>query len=166
MLLLHISTGMRLGNSTASGVNDNISQSLIFVGKEEGKLLAIRRIIAKGIAPPVIIFLQSKDRARALFLEFMYDIVHVDVVHARKSQAARDAAVARFRKGETWILICTDLCARGLDFKAVNMVINYDLPTSGVTYVHRIANYDKKKRNKKRQSIENNKKRKTEKKNE
>ena len=83
--------------------------------------------------------MQSKDRAQALFMELMYDNVHVDVVHAGKSQAARDAAVARFRKGDTWVLICTDLCSRGLDFKAVNMVINYDLPTSGVTYVHRIG---------------------------
>jgi ATP-dependent RNA helicase DDX52/ROK1 len=36
-------------------------------------------------------------------------------------------------------LICTDLVARGVDFKAVNLVINYDLPTEGVTYVHRIG---------------------------
>ena len=134
-----ISTGMKNGNSTAAGVNNNVSQSLVFVGKEEGKLLSIRQTIAKGLNPPVIIFLQSKERAQALYLELMYDKVHVDVVHAGKSQAARDAAVARFRKGETWVLICTDLCARGLDFKAVNMVINYDLPTSGVTYVHRIG---------------------------
>jgi ATP-dependent RNA helicase DDX52/ROK1 len=136
---LDISTGMKNGNSTAAGVNNNVSQSLMFVGREQGKLLAIRQIIAKGISPPLIIFMQSKDRAQALFMELMYDNVHVDVVHAGKSQAARDAAVARFRKGDTWVLICTDLCSRGLDFKAVNMVINYDLPTSGVTYVHRIG---------------------------
>mmetsp|Transcript_7148 Transcript_7148/g.13556 ORF Transcript_7148/g.13556 Transcript_7148/m.13556 type:complete len:455 (+) Transcript_7148:3181-4545(+) len=136
---IDISTGIKSGNSTAAGVNHNVSQSLMFVGKEEGKLLAIRQIIAKGITPPVIIFLQSKERAQALFMELMYDNIRVDVIHAGKSQAARDAAVARFRKGESWVLLCTDLCARGLDFKAVNMVINYDLPTSGVTYVHRIG---------------------------
>jgi ATP-dependent RNA helicase DDX52/ROK1 len=136
---IDISTGMKSGNSTAAGVNHNVSQSLMFVGKEEGKLLAIRQIIARGITPPVIIFMQSKERAQALFMELMYDNIRVDVIHAGKSQAARDAAVARFRKGDSWVLICTDLCARGLDFKAVNMVINYDLPTSGVTYVHRIG---------------------------
>ncbi len=32
-----------------------------------------------------------------------------------------------------------DLVARGVDFKAVNLVINYDLPSNGVTYVHRIG---------------------------
>jgi ATP-dependent RNA helicase DDX52/ROK1 len=111
----------------------------MFVGREEGKLLAIRQITQKGIKPPVIIFLESKDRAQALFGELMYDGIRVDVIHAGRSQSARDEAVAKFRRGETWVLICTDLVARGVDFKAVNMVINYDLPTSGVTYVHRIG---------------------------
>jgi len=119
--------------------NPDIEQKLVFVGKEEGKLLAIRQIIQKGISPPVIIFLQSKDRAQALFSELLYDGVNVDVIHAGRTQGARDTAVTKFRKGETWVLICTDLVARGVDFKAVNMVINYDLPESGVTYVHRIG---------------------------
>ena len=128
-----------VGASTSPAANSDIDQSLEFVGKEEGKLLAIRQIVQKGFRPPAIIFLQSKERAQALFGELLYDGVNVDVIHAGRSQAARDAAVAKFRKGETWILICTDLVARGVDFKAVNMVINYDLPTSGVTYVHRIG---------------------------
>ncbi|GMI30644.1 hypothetical protein TeGR_g2256 [Tetraparma gracilis] len=51
----------------------------------------------------------------------------------------RDNAVARFRTGETWVLIATDVIARGLDFKAVNLVINFDFPNSGVSYVHRIG---------------------------
>ena len=37
------------------------------------------------------------------------------------------------------MLICTDLLARGIDFKHVNMVINYDLPTTPVSYIHRIG---------------------------
>jgi ATP-dependent RNA helicase DDX52/ROK1 len=37
------------------------------------------------------------------------------------------------------VLICTDLMARGIDFKGVNMVINYDMPQSAVAYVHRIG---------------------------
>lgn len=37
------------------------------------------------------------------------------------------------------MLICSALLARGIDFKGVNMVINYDLPTSAVEYIHRIG---------------------------
>ena len=36
-----------------------------------------------------------------------------------------------------WTLICTDILARGIDFKGINLVINYDLPTSVIQYIHR-----------------------------
>jgi ATP-dependent RNA helicase DDX52/ROK1 len=112
----------------------------MFVGREEGKLLAIRQLAARGqLRPPVLIFLQSQERAQALFGELLYDGLHVDVIHAGRSKAAREKAVRSFRKGDTWVLIGTDLVARGVDFRAVNMVINYDLPASGVTYIHRIG---------------------------
>ncbi|KAL7532454.1 hypothetical protein ACHAXR_004640, partial [Thalassiosira sp. AJA248-18] len=134
---IHANTG---GNSAAGGVaSEHIQQELQFVGREEGKLLAIRQLVAHGITPPILIFLQSKDRAQALYNELLYDGIHVDVIHAGHSPSKREISVTKFRRGETWVLICTDLVARGVDFKAVNLVINYDLPCEGVTYVHRIG---------------------------
>lgn len=122
------------------GANTDIEQELMFVGREEGKLLAMRQLKQRGqLKPPCIVFVQSQERAQALFHELLYEGIHVDVIHAGRSRTARDNAVAKFRKGETWVLICTDLVARGVDFRAVNMVINYDLPASGITYVHRIG---------------------------
>jgi len=122
------------------GANTDIEQELMFVGREEGKLLALRQLKQRGhLKFPAIIFAQSQERATALFSELLYEKMHVDVIHAGRSRTARDNAVAKFRKGETWVLICTDLVARGVDFRAVNMVINYDLPASGITYVHRIG---------------------------
>ena len=122
------------------GANADIKQELMFVGREEGKLLAIRQLKDRGdLKPPCIVFVQSQDRAQALFSELLYEGLNIDVIHAGRSRTARDIAVAKFRTGETWVLICTDLVARGVDFRAVNMVINYDLPASGVTYVHRIG---------------------------
>lgn len=139
---IDITTGINAGtggNSAAGGASEHIKQELKFVGREEGKLLAIRQLVAEGITPPVLIFMQSKERAQALFGELLYDGIRVDVIHAGRSPSAREASVAKFRKGDTWVLICTDLVARGVDFKAVNLVINYDLPMDGVTYVHRIG---------------------------
>ena len=37
------------------------------------------------------------------------------------------------------MLICTDLMARGIDFKTVNSVVNFDFPTSIVSYIHRVG---------------------------
>ena len=46
-----------------------------------------------------------------------------------------------FRSGDIWVLICTAILARGIDFKGVNLVLNYDFPTSAVEYIHRIGQF-------------------------
>jgi ATP-dependent RNA helicase DDX52/ROK1 len=130
---IHITIG------TANAGASTINQRLIFVGREEGKLLGMRQLIQQGIKPPVLIFLQSKDRAKELFRELVYDGINVDLIHSERTAQQREEIIKRFRIGEIWVLICTDLMARGVDFKGVNMVINYDLPQSAVSYIHRIG---------------------------
>lgn len=123
-----------------AAANTDIDQKLMFVGNEQGKLLAIRQLVQRGEFDfPALIFCQSQERAQALFAELLYDGIRVDVIHAGRSKSARENAVAKFRKGDTWVLIGTDLVARGVDLSAVKLVLNYDLPQSGVTYVHRIG---------------------------
>jgi len=51
----------------------------------------------------------------------------------------RDAVVRGFRSGSVWVLICTDVMCRGMDFKGVNLVVNYDFPNSDYVYIHRIG---------------------------
>lgn len=51
----------------------------------------------------------------------------------------REDAVSRMRKGESWVMVCTEVMARGMDFKGVREVINYDFPQSVQSYVHRIG---------------------------
>ncbi|KAI0208878.1 putative ATP-dependent RNA helicase DDX52 [Lamellibrachia satsuma] len=118
---------------------DSVKQELVFVGSEAGKLIAIRDIIRKGIQPPVLVFVQSKERAKELFHELIYDDINVDVIHADRPQLQRDNVVTSFRLGKIWVLICTELMGRGIDFKGVNLVVNYDFPNSAVSYIHRIG---------------------------
>ncbi|XP_046723446.1 probable ATP-dependent RNA helicase DDX52 [Silurus meridionalis] len=118
---------------------ETVEQELLFVGAENGKLLALRDLIKKGFMPPVLVFVQSITRARELFHELVYEGINVDVIHAERTQQQRDNVVSCFRSGKIWVLICTALMARGIDFKGVNLVINYDFPTSAVEYIHRIG---------------------------
>ncbi|XP_048021851.1 probable ATP-dependent RNA helicase DDX52 [Megalobrama amblycephala] len=118
---------------------ETVEQQLLFVGSENGKLLAMRNLIKQGFLPPVLVFVQSIDRARELFHELVYEGINVDVIHADRTQQQRDNVVNSFRSGKIWVLICTALLARGIDFKGVNLVINYDFPTSAVEYIHRIG---------------------------
>ncbi|XP_058831784.1 DEAD box protein 52 homolog [Topomyia yanbarensis] len=130
---------VRFSIGTANTAVDLVDQELLFVGNESGKLLAFREMVHKGLNPPVLVFVQSKDRAQQLFTELIYDGLNVDVIHADRSQRERDNVVRSFREGKIWILICTELMSRGIDFKGVNVVVNYDFPPSTISYVHRIG---------------------------
>jgi len=117
-----------------------VEQKLIFVGREEGKLASLRQLVLeKKLKPPALIFVQSKDRATELFNELVYDGIYADVMHADRTKEERDNVIKGFRAGKIWVLICTDLMARGVDFRGVETIINYDLPQSATTYIHRVG---------------------------
>lgn len=127
-----------VGNKQAAA--QTVEQKLVYAGNEEGKLIAIRQMAREGeLVAPVIIFLQSIDRAKALFRELVFDGINVDSIHGEMTAAKRASVIDRFRKGDVWVLICTDVLARGIDFRGISLVINYDVPQSAQSYVHRIG---------------------------
>ena len=127
---------LRIGSPNATA---NIHQKLEFVGSEEGKMVALRTLMSEGLRPPVLLFVQSKERAKELFEELVFDGLRVGVVHSDLRKEERATVVQQFRSGELWVLIATDLLSRGLDFPHVNLVVNYDLPQSAVKYIHRVG---------------------------
>lgn len=136
---LHLDNVVRINIGTRNAATDTVDQELTFVGQESGKLLAMRQLIVKGFHPPVLVFVQSKDRAKELFNELIYDGLNVGVIHSDRTQLQRENIVKSFRAGKIWILIATELMGRGIDFKGVNMVVNFDFPPSAVSYIHRIG---------------------------
>jgi ATP-dependent RNA helicase DDX52/ROK1 len=130
----------------------NITHKLIYTATEPGKLLALRQLLhpvssadsGPPLRPPFLVFTQTIERAQALYDELKYDIpieaggsARVAVLHSSLADSARSKIMARFRGGEVWVLITTDVLARGVDFAGVNGVVNYDVPTSAAAYVHR-----------------------------
>ncbi|CAM6006960.1 unnamed protein product [Sphagnum balticum] len=135
--IMHDAVRIVIGERNSAA--QTVKQRLVFVGTEEGKLLALRQIFKESLQPPVLIFVQSKERAQELHRELENDDIKVDSIHADRTQAQRDAAVEKFREGKTWVLIATDLLGRGMDFKGVNVVINYDFPHTSASYIHRVG---------------------------
>ncbi|XP_042910700.1 probable ATP-dependent RNA helicase DDX52 [Parasteatoda tepidariorum] len=118
---------------------ETIKQELKFTGSEGGKLVALKDILKGGFMPPALIFVQSKERAKELYSEVVYYCQRVGVIHADLPQDERDSVVEKFESSKIWVLICTELMARGIDFKGVNLVINYDFPATAIAYIHRIG---------------------------
>ncbi|TVY37836.1 ATP-dependent RNA helicase [Lachnellula subtilissima] len=130
----------------------NITHKLIYAATEPGKLLALRQLLhptssdTTSLRPPFLVFTQTIPRATALHSELLYDIPasaggssRIAVLHSSLSDTARSAIMSRFRAGEIWILITTDILSRGVDFRGVNGVVNYDVPNSGAAYIHRVG---------------------------
>jgi len=55
------------------------------------------------------------------------------------TQKEREDSICRMRRGETWVMVTTEVMARGIDFKGIREVINYDFPTTIQSYIHRIG---------------------------
>jgi ATP-dependent RNA helicase DDX52/ROK1 len=134
----------------------NISHQLTYAATEQGKLLGLRQLLhptatvtdpsKPSLRPPFLVFTQTIPRATALYSELLYDIPpeaggssRIAVLHADLSSSARDAIMTNFRRGEIWVLITTDLLSRGVDFRGLNGVVNYDVPNSAAAYVHRVG---------------------------
>ncbi|KAJ3324225.1 DEAD (Asp-Glu-Ala-Asp) box polypeptide 52 [Boothiomyces sp. JEL0866] len=130
---------LRIVVGLKNSATDTINQKLLYVGQEQGKLVAVRQLVQSGLVPPCLIFVQSIERAKELFHELVYDGINVDVIHGERTKLQREMIVNNFRTGKIWVLIATELMARGIDFKGVNMVINYDFPQSVASYIHRIG---------------------------
>ncbi|KAG9050192.1 RNA-dependent ATPase rok1 [Tulasnella sp. UAMH 9824] len=117
----------------------NVAQTLTYCGTEVGKLFALRQLLATGPPLPLLVFVQSKERAKQLYQEFLYDNLTVDQLHSDMTSKQRLESVARMRSGETWVMVCTEVMARGMDFGGIKGVVNYDFPTTVQGYVHRIG---------------------------
>lgn len=115
--------------------------SLIYL---QGKLFALKEIIEKGCNTPVLIFVNTLKKANYLQRELESMRISVQTIHSGRSQETRDKIVREFRSGKILFLICTELMGRGIDFKAVNLVINYDIPRSSISYIHNIGIIKKK----------------------
>ena len=103
-----------------------ISQSLLYTASESGKTLALSNLIASGDLPyPSLIFTQSIERADELHKYLSMEGLRVGLVHGKITPARRDEAVRAFREGEVWVLVVTEVLARGMDFRGVKVVVNY-----------------------------------------
>jgi len=90
-------------------------------------------------AGPVLIFTRTKIGADRLAGRLAAAGVRCTALHADRSQDQRRIAVEGFKSGKYKVLVATDIAARGLDIDAIHTVINYEVPDSPDTYVHRVG---------------------------
>ncbi|MEN9991819.1 MAG: hypothetical protein RLZZ224_1521 [Verrucomicrobiota bacterium] len=121
---------------------EKIDQQICFVTKESKRPLLEQLLRGQSEATSqklTIVFSRTKHGANKLAKSLSAAGFPADAIHGNKSQAQREKALERFKKGLTPVLVATDVAARGVDVKDVGLVINFDLPNEPEAYVHRIG---------------------------
>ena len=99
----------------------------------------VLRLLDEADTNSVLIFTRTKSRANRLCQQIEKAGYGTSALHANKSQNQRQIALDDFRGGRCQILVATDIAARGLDVATISHVINYDIPDTADTYIHRIG---------------------------
>jgi translation initiation factor 4A len=86
-----------------------------------------------------IIYINYKNKLMNIYDELIKNEYPVDYIHGEITKDEREKKVLDFKNGKTRILLSTDLLSRGIDVQQLNLVINFDIPRSKETYVHRIG---------------------------
>lgn len=115
-----------------------VTQYYVFL-EERQKVTALHTLFSKLEVNQSIIFCNSVARVELLAKKIIDLGYSCFFIHSRMSQEDRNRVFHNFTHGSARHLVCTDLFARGVDVQSVNVVINFDLPQSSETYLHRIG---------------------------
>lgn len=128
----------RVEVTPASSVVEIISQSVYRVEKSQKKELLAQLLLGEA-GHQVLVFSRTKHGADNIARYLSRRGIACESIHGDKSQNARQRALSNFKEGRSNVIIATDIAARGIDIKGLDLVLNFDLPDVPETYVHRIG---------------------------
>lgn len=115
----------------------DVTQELFFVTQSEKPRLLEK--ILQEYRGSVLVFSRTKFSAKKIAVH-LRTLGHTAVeFHSNRSQSQRQEALRGFKNGKYRVVVATDIAARGIDVKNIELVLNYDLPTVAEDYIHRIG---------------------------
>jgi len=127
---------VRIEADMATLGHQGIVHQYVIVAPEE-KLDVLLHFLSSREGQRGIIFCKTKAAVNKLAKKLAINKFSSGALHGSLSQAIRDRIMGQFREGHIDILVATDLAARGIDVKEIAYVVNYHLPDTFETYVHR-----------------------------
>ncbi len=104
-----------------------------------GKIGLLQKLLSKHQPASCVVFCNTKKDCQAVCDALSESNQSVLALHGDMEQRDRDQTLVRFANGSSRVLVATDVAARGLDIKALEMVINYELSWDPEVHVHRIG---------------------------
>jgi len=129
---IEITTGGR------SMVCSDVDQNVIVLEEEEkfNKLMEILGHFGEGQS---LIFVHTQQKCDTILKDLMLASYSVMSLHGGMDQHDRDSVICDFKQGNIRVLAATSVAARGLDVKALRLVVNFDSPNHYEDYVHRVG---------------------------
>ncbi len=106
---------------------------------EKNQFSKLTESLSESPERKAIIFTETKKGADELAYKLRKEGFNASAIHGDFTQSKREKVLKDFRQNKLKILVATDVAARGLDIKDVDVVYNYSLPRDIESYVHRIG---------------------------
>lgn len=103
------------------------------------RYLLTKQLIDRAQSDKILIFCNSTEQCIDLAKYLQSENIISEPFHSKQLDSERSAAVYRFHTGKTMCLVCTDIAARGMDFKDVKLVIQFQYADNGINLLHRIG---------------------------
>lgn len=104
-----------------------------------GKITLLQKLLSKHQPASCVVFCNTKKDCQAVCDALSESKQSVLALHGDMEQRDRDQTLVQFANGSSRVLVATDVAARGLDIKALEMVINFELAWDPEVHVHRIG---------------------------
>lgn len=121
-----------------SGYNSNVKAYLTEVTKEN-RIDVLFNIINQQLPQQAIVFANFRESVETVFDEFYDRGLSCCMIHGGLEQDERLENMRDFKKGMFRFLIASDVAARGIDISQITHVYNYECPTTGEDFIHRIG---------------------------
>jgi ATP-dependent RNA helicase RhlE len=114
-------------------------QQVLYPVSQHLKADLLIKILNKTTIDSVLVFTRTKRGAKQVALKLEQAGFRATSLQGNLSQNKRLSAMNGFRDGSLQIMVATDIAARGIDVTTISHVINYDMPSTVESYIHRIG---------------------------
>ncbi|OGE75432.1 MAG: hypothetical protein A3C85_02955 [Candidatus Doudnabacteria bacterium RIFCSPHIGHO2_02_FULL_48_21] len=128
---------LRIEVAPAGTAAEKVEQELIVIHKSD-KMRLLEKLLY-DYHGSVLVFSRTKYGAKRITADLRKIGHKAAEIHSNRSLAQRREALEGFKTGRYRVLVATDIAARGIDVKGIELVINFDLPDASSDYVHRIG---------------------------
>lgn len=110
-----------------------------FEVSRQGKIGLLQKLLSQHLPASCVVFCNTKKDCQEVCDALNDAGQEALALHGDLEQRDRDRTLVRFANGSARVLVATDVAARGLDIKSLELVVNYELAWDPEVHVHRIG---------------------------